>query len=113
MNNYKPFLDWIASEEKRMEFRVAQWAAVNSGSYNISGLEQMARLLVEAFSAFDSPIQRLSLAPEKKISSDAELVEIPLGQALHLVQRPDAKKRVFLCIHMDTVYSSDHPIEPV
>src|SRR5271170_2730815 len=113
MNNYKPFLDWIVSEEKRMEFRVAQWAAVNSGTHNLPGLEQMAQILAEAFSAFDSPMERLTLSPEKKISSDGVMIEVPLGEALSLVQRPEAKKRVFLGIHMDTVYSTDHPFQQV
>jgi len=96
-----------------MEFRVTQWAEVNSGSRNLPGLRQMAQLLAEAFSAFDPPMQRLTLESEKKISSDGVLVEVPLGQALHLVQRPEAKKRVFLCIHMDTVYPDDHPFQQV
>jgi glutamate carboxypeptidase len=38
-------------------------------------------------------------------------VSIPVGRAISAVKRPEAALRVFLCIHMDTVYAKDHAFQ--
>jgi glutamate carboxypeptidase len=113
MNDYRPFLDWIAAEQGKMELRVAQWAAINSGSHNLPGLAQMAKVITQEFSALGSPVEQLALEPEKKISPDGLLISEALGTALHITKRPQAKRRIFLAIHMDTVYPPEHPFQQV
>jgi glutamate carboxypeptidase len=38
---------------------------------------------------------------------------MPLGKALSIRKRPTAPTQVFLCIHMDTVYGTEHPFQTV
>ena len=45
-----------ASAEPMLD-QVLAWSAVNSGSRNLAGLEQMANLLADAFAALGKPSQ--------------------------------------------------------
>src|SRR6202008_3311729 len=45
------------------------------------------------------------------IDSAGKIVQTKLGRALRYVKRPEAKSRVLLNIHYDTVYAADHPFQ--
>ena len=55
--------------------QVQAWAAVNSGSRNLPGLEQVARLIAEAFSTLPGEINLEKPAPvERHTSQRARLL---------------------------------------
>lgn len=91
--------------------RVADWARVNSGSSNLDGLERIAGLLADAFSAL--PGQLTLEEPERveAVGADGRLHAVAHGRNLHLVVRPDAPVQLLLTGHMDTVYGADHPFQ--
>jgi glutamate carboxypeptidase len=55
----------------------------------------------------------VELPAYETVDSAGMLVRQRVGQALQVCKRPDAPLRVFLGIHLDTVFSSDHPFQSV
>lgn len=83
------------------------WAAVNSGTANLSGLKQVAILLADTFSALPGEVRLVDPDPVEQIGIDGSPRQIMHGQHLVLRVRPDAPRRVLLTGHMDTVYGAD------
>ena len=99
------------AEAEPMLDQVLGWAAVNSGSRNLAGLERMADLLVEAFAALPGLIRLEAPAAVKTVDSAGREIEIEHGRHLHLTVRPTAPVQLLLTGHMDTVYGADHPFQ--
>ncbi|WP_156678285.1 hydrolase [Sphingomonas profundi] len=89
------------------------WAAVNSGSGNLAGLERMAGLLADAFAALPGDIALREPTPGDAIAADGTRVPLAHGRNLHLVVRPQAPVQILLTGHMDTVFAADHPFQSV
>jgi glutamate carboxypeptidase len=99
------------AEAEPMLDQVLEWAAVNSGSRNLVGLERMADLLVEAFAALPGLIRLDDPATVKAVDSSGGEIEIGHGRHLHLTVRPTAPVQLLLTGHMDTVYGADHAFQ--
>ena len=87
------------------------WAAVNSGSRNLAGLERMADLLVDSFAALPGLIRLERPAKVEAVDSAGRTIEIEHGRHLHLTVRPTAPVQLLLTGHMDTVFGSDHAFQ--
>ncbi|HEV2817553.1 MAG TPA: hydrolase [Allosphingosinicella sp.] len=92
--------------------QVTAWAAVNSGSRNLAGLETVAGLLAEAFSALGE-VELKEAAPVEAMGADGALAPVAHGRNLHLVVRPEAPVQLLLTGHMDTVFGADHDFQKV
>lgn len=101
----------LAGARGRMLAHVEAWAAVNSGSRNLSGLDALASVLAEAFAALGGVVTRVPAAAVESIDAAGHRVAQPHGDNLHIVKRPDAPVRVLLTGHMDTVFGVDHPFQ--
>jgi glutamate carboxypeptidase len=84
------------------------WAAVNSGSRNLAGLERMADLLVDAFAALPGLLRLESPAKVETVNSAGHTIAIEHGRHLHLTVRPTAPVQLLFTGHMDTVFDVDH-----
>lgn len=113
MQHYLPHLQHIESLRGRMIGQTENWARINSGSYNTVGLKHMLEALAYAFSSLGGTVERIELAPQEVVNARGEIEKKPLGQALRITKRPDAKLKVFLGGHMDTVFPADHPFQDV
>jgi glutamate carboxypeptidase len=91
--------------------QVLAWAAINSGSRNLGGLERMADALVEAFAALPGLLRLENPAAVEAIDASGRAVSIQHGRHLHLTVRPTAPTQLLLTGHMDTVYGIDHPFQ--
>src|SRR3954454_11894304 len=91
--------------------QVLVWAAVNSGSRNLGGLERIADLLVDAFAALPGLLRLENPAPVQAVDASGRPVSIKHGRHLHLTVRPTAPVQLLLTGHMDTVYAADHPFQ--
>jgi glutamate carboxypeptidase len=91
--------------------QVLGWAAVNSGSRNLAGLERMADLLVDAFSALPGLIRLERPTKVESVDSGGRVVAIEHGRHLHLTVRPTAPLQLLFTGHMDTVYAADHAFQ--
>jgi glutamate carboxypeptidase len=87
------------------------WSEINSGTYNVAGLAEMEEELVDAFLPLADSVDRLELPPAPSVDPGGNVVTSPLGKALLFRKRPDAKVRVLLCIHYDTVFGPNHPFQ--
>src|SRR5437764_6770387 len=91
--------------------QVLQWAAVNSGSRNLGGLERMADLLVDAFAALPGLIRLERPATVNTIDAGGRQIDIEHGRHLHLTVRPTAPVQLLFTGHMDTVFGADHAFQ--
>ena len=99
-----------ASAEPMLE-QVEAWAAVNSGSRNLAGLETTAALLADAFSELPCEMALEPAAPVDAIDPEGRKIPVEHGRNLHLTVRPDAPVQLLFTGHMDTVYGADHPFQ--
>ena len=93
--------------------QVMEWAAVNSGSRNLLGLDAVSRLLAEAFSPLPGMLDLREAAPVEAMGADGSLEPVAHGPNLHLRVRPEAPVQLLLTGHMDTVFGVDHPFQSV
>ena len=91
--------------------QVQAWAAVNSGSRNLPGLEQVARLIAEAFSTLPGEINLEKPAPVEAVDTAGRTSSVEHGKHLHLKVRPDAPVQLLFTGHMDTVFGADHEFQ--
>ena len=91
--------------------QVLGWAAINSGSRNLGGLERMADVLVDAFSALPGILRLENPAPFEAVDAAGRSAKVEHGRHLHLTVRPTAPVQLLLTGHMDTVYAADHPFQ--
>jgi glutamate carboxypeptidase len=99
-----------ASAEPMLD-QVLAWVAVNSGSRNLAGLERMADLLADAFSALPGVLRLENPAPVENVDAAGRAVQVKHGRHLHLSVRPTAPVQLLLTGHMDTVFAPDHPFQ--
>jgi len=111
VNAFRPTLDWIDSQHARMVEVVQGWSAINSGSTNTAGLATMLTALRQAFTPLGGRLEEIDLAPREVVRDDGTVASEPLGKALRLTKQADARHRVLLAIHMDTVFGPDHPFQ--
>ncbi|MEA3010598.1 MAG: glutamate carboxypeptidase [Sphingomonadales bacterium] len=92
---------------------VEAWAAVNSGSHNLAGLDRIAGLLADAFAALPGETVLREAAPVDSVAPSGERVSVQHGRNLHLAVRPEAPVQLLFTGHMDTVFAADHPFQDV
>jgi len=100
------------STDKMVE-NITHWANVNSGSYNVLGLERLSALLTKAFSVLECEGDVMSLPPIERVDEMGNNSKIDLGPMLRFWKREKASVQVLLVGHMDTVYGIDHPFQTV
>jgi glutamate carboxypeptidase len=99
-----------AAAEPMLE-QVQTWAAVNSGSRNLAGLEMMAGLLADPFAALPGEVKLLDPAPVDTVDAGGRITSVEHGRNLHLTVRPDAPVQLLFTGHMDTVFEADHAFQ--
>uniref|UniRef100_UPI00037A72DB hydrolase n=1 Tax=Legionella tunisiensis TaxID=1034944 RepID=UPI00037A72DB len=75
------------------------------------GLTQMHQLLSAAFMPIADKIQTPKPPTTTTINMTGDTVVQHCGDALFIRKRPELKRRVLLCGHMDTVYAASHPFQ--
>jgi glutamate carboxypeptidase len=106
-------LSRIDKQRTTMTERVIAWANINTGTDNLAGLNRLRADVAAAFAPLGAAAEEVALLPAADVGPGGEIVSRPLSPALRLTKRPEATKRVFLAIHIDTVYPADHPFQSV
>ncbi len=91
--------------------QVETWAAINSGTGNLAGLNTVAGLLADAFSALPGAVRLVDPDPVESVTSSGAVLTVERGKHLHLSVRPEAPVQVLLTGHMDTVFAADSPFQ--
>jgi glutamate carboxypeptidase len=99
-----------ASSEPMLD-QVLAWASVNSGSRNLTGLERMADLLADAFSALPGVLRLEQPQAVETVDAAGKAVKLKHGRHLHLTVRPTAPVQLLFTGHMDTVFGADHAFQ--
>lgn len=108
-NSAKDVFDQI--DAAGMLEQVQAWSAINTGTANLEGLAQQARLLADAFSSLPGEIEFVDAAPVTAVDEAGVEFEKPHGQHMVLRVRPQANRRILLTGHMDTVFPVDHSFQ--
>lgn len=75
-----------------------QLVTINTGSYNIDGINSCINLLISSFSRFNCSHEKITSADHKSQERCTAIV---------FSKNPDAKHRCLLSIHLDTVFDYD------
>lgn len=100
-------VDQLQLDEKAMVALLQKWSNINSGSFNITGLNEMCHALRSSFSVLNGKMETIALPPGKRIDAEGNLVEVPFGNALSITKRLNAPLRLFFGGHMDTVFAAN------
>lgn len=111
MNQLQSELQWLNDKEPEMLDLVIELCDQNSGTKNLEGIAKVRERLMHEFGSLGAELQLLDTDPHTMVNDQGTTIADPLEQAIHLVKRPDAKRKVMLCIHMDTVYDREHPFQ--
>ncbi len=88
-----------------------QLADINSGSFHAAGVNTVSAKLAQRFASLGGEAEWLDVPNYRYTDDRGEWRERPVGRALRIRKRPDAPLRVFLCGHLDTVFSAEHPFQ--
>jgi glutamate carboxypeptidase len=111
MNSLLTHLQWLDDQQPVMLNLVEELCNTNSGTTNLAGIAAVQAKLVREFSSLDGELTELDSETYVAVDDAGNSVEQKLGQMIHVSKWPSAKKRIMLCIHMDTVYQLDHPFQ--
>src|ERR1700733_1988876 len=106
-------LQWIDAQQQPMLDLLTRWSQMNSGTHNLAGLEKFAAAVASEFAILGGEMQHHDLPPIESIDSAGNIVRSPTIKALRFTKRPQAKTKILLCIHLDTVYPPSHPFQEV
>ncbi|MEO7635666.1 MAG: hydrolase [Sphingomicrobium sp.] len=87
------------------------WAAVNTGSRNLAGLERMAALLADAFAGLPGDVQFEQPGEVEAVDKSGRTDSIAHGRHLRVSVRPQAPLQLLFTGHMDTVFAADHAFQ--
>lgn len=91
--------------------RVLAWAAINSGSRNLTGLNAMAGLLGDAFSVLPGKVELVPPDPVETVDPSGTVRTVAHGAHLLVTVRPEAPVQLLFTGHYDTVFGADHPFQ--
>ncbi|TWU56829.1 Carboxypeptidase G2 precursor [Rubripirellula tenax] len=100
----EPVFARIRNQKVAAVNELIRWCDQNSWSLDVVALREMATMLVDDFGAAGIRLERTDL-PELKLLDDTEAWRRqPTGPLLQWHHNPNARRRVLLMIHYDTVY---------
>jgi len=100
----KTALDALAKRQDAMLARTVGWAKINTGSWNASGLNKFAPLLVEAFGETEAQVELVPTALIEKVDAKGVMQGFQSGPVFRATARPDAPLQIVMTGHYDTVF---------
>ena len=111
LQGYKELIDHIQSNQSIMLAKLHEWCNVNSGTYHLKGLAQMAELITKVYEPIADSIEAKTLPAVTNFTIEGNEKIEHYGNALLIRKRPHLTNRVLLCGHMDTVYPVNSPFQ--
>lgn len=108
---HKELINTINTSQRAMVETLHQWCNINSGTTNLQGLALMAKSIETAYQPIADCIQQKKLPPISGFTMQGENCLQYYGDALLISKRPQLKRRILLCGHMDTVYATTNPFQ--
>jgi glutamate carboxypeptidase len=107
----EPLLDELDAQAEALVTRTEAWSAINSGSFELAGLERMRGPLLDTFSALPGEIEAVPLTPSKRVKPDGSTMDVEHGASIRVRVRPGAPIQVALTGHYDTVFPAAHAFQ--
>ncbi len=104
-------LEQLDAEAEALVSRTEAWSAINSGSYELAGLDRMRRVLLDVLAPLPGEVENVPLAPSQRVRADGEAIEVEHGASIRVRVRPEAQVQVALTGHYDTVFPANHPFQ--
>ncbi|GGI75766.1 hydrolase [Legionella impletisoli] len=111
LTSLQDLIESTKANHKTMIHQLHQFCEINSGTENLNGLKEMHQTLMSAFTPLADEIESKVFPEIPLITLSGEQILKPCGKGLFIRKRPEKKRRILLCGHMDTVYSIDHPFQ--
>ena len=111
MNELLSEVDCLDDRRDSMLELVIRLANMNSGTFNLPGIDHVKDELIEKFNQLEGELSVLPGGQMPSIDDEGNQTQKALGPSIHIRKRPTADRQVLLCIHMDTVYGADHPFQ--
>jgi glutamate carboxypeptidase len=105
--------DWIDEQGPNIERDLEVLSGINSGSRNVEGLSKCRQWLQVNMGLEDAEFEDISLPGTQECDDAGEVVDYCTEAALQWTIRPNARKRLLLAIHYDTVFGKDHSFQQV
>ena len=103
----------LKNNTHQMKTTLIEWSNINSGSYHLSGLEKMHKVLTEAFSRLGGKSKNHESKTFEVIDEKGNVSFQKTGNLLTIKKRWHKKHRILLCGHMDTVFTKDSAFQTV
>lgn len=100
----KDLLPVLAARQKGMIEQLHYLCEMNSGTYNLAGLERIREVLADLFAPIADKVSTIDPPPLQIIDMEGNAAEQHCGKVLFIQKRPHLKRRILLTGHMDTVY---------
>lgn len=113
LSQYQHLLNHLDDSHQEMVELLQRLVLINSGSYHLRGLKQMSAQMRKLYQPLSSDIVEHEMPDVSEVNGDGELVERHLGPLLTIKKRPEAKRQVLLCGHMDTVFAKDSSFQTI
>lgn len=97
-------LDHLSAINDQMVKRTADWALVNTGSWNVEGLRSFSSTVADAFSELDAAVRLDPSVPFERVNARGEVEQIETAPVIRVDARPDAPVQIVLTGHYDTVF---------
>ncbi len=111
ISNPKILIDSIKNNQPTMVEQLHQFCEINSGTANLQGIGQIAKIIASAYQSIADMIQIKKLSPISVINMSGDITTQLCGDALFIRKRPHLKRRLLLSGHMDTVYPANSPFQ--
>lgn len=106
-------MNFLAQNQQQMLDLIIKLVEINSGSFNIAGIDRVAMLMCQEMASLNCEHISMPVAPLQIINAKGETEEFALGDVLRFWKRPEAPIQVLIMGHMDTVYSAEHKFKKV
>ena len=103
----------LSSRSEALVARAVAWCAINSGSRNLTGLEDQRAALAAVLAQLPGKLESVPLSPSDEVAADGARRSQRHPNALRLTVRPTAPVQVVLTGHYDTVYPSESRFQAV
>lgn len=104
-------LEQLDAQNDAIAARTEAWSAINSGSYELAGLEAMRARLLEVCAALPGQTELAPLAPTQRVRADGETERVEHGASVRVRVRPGAPVQIALTGHYDTVFPARHAFQ--
>lgn len=104
-------LSWLDQQSPMAIQLLIDLCNQNSGTFNAAGVDKVVERLRQEYVGLSDTITKLETPPARLINDLGQTEIFPLGPTLQMSCRDHLPRKIFLCIHADTVYGPEHEFQ--